>query len=234
MNFLKKIFLVIITLSIVTSLLFTLTGCPSEAQVEEAEETTTEETTPEETTPEETAEETAEETGEETTEEVLTAPTIRLEIYEGPTFSPHGDNVCYYRVKAHVTGNPYPAISFNKDDSLGTWGKNVSQVNLYKKGDSFTLEATATNSQGTASDSITLTYSCIPTIPILIVNNTGGTLYIDLDGPAKYSFKLPPGNQTINVIPGEYSYTVVGCGGVKMSGKDNLSKQLQDWTWWCE
>ena len=45
MNLLKKILLVIITLSIVISFLFTLTGCPPEAPKEEAEKTTTEEIT---------------------------------------------------------------------------------------------------------------------------------------------------------------------------------------------
>lgn len=45
MNFLKKIFLLIITLSIVTSLLLTLNGCPPAAPLEKAEETIPEETT---------------------------------------------------------------------------------------------------------------------------------------------------------------------------------------------
>lgn len=49
MNFLKRIFLVIVTLSIVASLSLTLTGCPPQPPVEEAEEATP---TEEETTPE--------------------------------------------------------------------------------------------------------------------------------------------------------------------------------------
>ena len=48
MNFLRKVLLTIITISVVTSLSLTLTGCPPAPPV--AEETTPEETTPEETT----------------------------------------------------------------------------------------------------------------------------------------------------------------------------------------
>jgi raffinose/stachyose/melibiose transport system substrate-binding protein len=46
MNFLKKIILTVVTLSIAASLSITLTGCPSAPPVEEVEETTPEETTP--------------------------------------------------------------------------------------------------------------------------------------------------------------------------------------------
>lgn len=45
MDFIKKIFLTIVTLSIVTSLLLILTGCPPAPTAEEVEETTPEETT---------------------------------------------------------------------------------------------------------------------------------------------------------------------------------------------
>ena len=41
------------------------------------------------------------------------APTIKLEIYEGPTYSAT-DDICYYRVKATVTGNPAPNVSFRR------------------------------------------------------------------------------------------------------------------------
>ncbi len=178
-----------------------------------------------------------EKTEEETTEEkkeVLTAPTIRLEIVEGPTFSQAGDNVCYYRIKAHVTGNPYPAISFNKDDSKGAWGKNIAQVNLYKSGETFTLEANAINSQGTAKDSIKLSYTCQKHIPILVINDTGGILSLSLSGPANYNFNIPPGQQNIYVIPGTYNYTARGCGGAVESGTENLSRSGHEWKWWCE
>ncbi len=174
-----------------------------------------------------------EEAAEETIEGAFKAPIISLEIIEGPAYSQLGDNVCYYRVRANVTGNPYPTISFNKDDSLGSWGNTVSQVNLYKNGDSFTLEAVAANSQGTVSDSIILSYACQQHIPILIKNDTGGTLSISLSGPANFDFSIPPGQQNIYVIPGTYNYTVKGCGGAVESGTKDLSTSGDEWRWWC-
>lgn len=83
------------------------------------------------------------------------APTISLAIYEGPTFE---GNMCYYRVEATVTGSPNPAVSFSKDDGGGAWGSNKVQINLNYPGDTYTLEATATNSEGSAADSITLSW----------------------------------------------------------------------------
>jgi len=207
---------------------------------EEPEEETDTESSIEEETEEQPIEEVVEETEpveeavEEQVEEVGVAPTIRLEIIEGPAFSQLGDNTCYHRVKAHVTGDPSPAISFNKDDSLGSLGANISQVNLHSKGDSFTLEATATNSQGSASDSITVSYTCQDHIPILVNNDTGGTLSLSLSGPASYNFNVPPGQQNIYVIPGVYNYTARGCGGAVESGTEDLSKSGNEWDWWCK
>jgi hypothetical protein len=85
------------------------------------------------------------------------APTINLEIFEGPTYSA-GDDICYYRVKATVTGNPAPIIKFSKDDSNGAWGKNKAQVNL-KNGESYDLVVTAVNSVGVVTKHIDLTWS---------------------------------------------------------------------------
>ena len=94
--------------------------------------------------------------------ETTTAPkeaiTIKLEIYEGPTYSP-ADNVCYYRIKANVTGNPVPTVVFSKDDSGGVWGADRVQINIYA-GESYNLIAVAKSSAGTASDSILLTWGC--------------------------------------------------------------------------
>lgn len=264
MNFTKKVLIIVLVFSVLISLTITLTGCPTkgseellkkaedliklkeeetkeevEEKIQKTEEEEITEDEIEKTKEEEIAEEATEDeaTEDETTEEkkeILTAPTVRLEIVEGPTFSQAGDNVCYYRVKAHITGNPYPAISFNKDDSKGAWGKNIAQVNLYKSGESFTLEATVTNSQGTASDSIILSHTCEKHIPILIVNDTGGNLSLSLSGPANYSFNIPPGRQNIYVIPGTYNYTAKGCGGAVESGTENLSRSGHEWKWWCQ
>ena len=92
---------------------------------------------------------------EEKATEVL--PSIKLEIYEGPLYTEDG-SICYYRIKANVTGLPTPTVKFSKDDSSGNLGKNKAQINLYNKDESHTLTATATNSLGKASDSINLTW----------------------------------------------------------------------------
>ncbi|MBD3181421.1 hypothetical protein GF312_03955 [Candidatus Poribacteria bacterium] len=86
-------------------------------------------------------------------------PAIKLEIYEGPIYSEE-DNVCYYRVKAIVTGKPLPDIEFSRDDSNGAWGNNRAQVNLYDLNDSYTLTAVAANRAGTATDVIELCWEC--------------------------------------------------------------------------
>jgi hypothetical protein len=87
-----------------------------------------------------------------------TAPTIKLEIYEGPTYSA-GDDICFYRIKATVTGNPAPTVKFSKDDSSGAWGTKKVQVNIHR-GEPYTLTATAKNSAGESSASINLTWGC--------------------------------------------------------------------------
>ncbi len=99
-----------------------------------------------------------EEESEEMIEDTKGAPTIRLKIVAGPTYS-EADGVCYYRVKAVVTGDPYPGITFSKDSSGGAWGASTVQINL-KDGGSYTLRATATNSEGSATDSIHLSWGC--------------------------------------------------------------------------
>ena len=82
-------------------------------------------------------------------------PTISLEIYEGPF---PADSLCVYRVKANVTGSPGPSITWSKDDSGGSWGTKKAQVNLSNPGDSYTLTATATNSEGSATGSIDISW----------------------------------------------------------------------------
>ena len=135
------------------------TGTEEETTEETKEETTEEETTEE--TKEETTEETAEETTAETTATENEAPTIKLEIYEGPTYSAT-DDICYYRVKATVTGKPSPQVEFSKDDSGGAWGSKKVQINLTRDHPNYTLTATAKNSEGEDSDSIDLSWGCGP------------------------------------------------------------------------
>ncbi len=135
----------------------------------------------EEETEEEKAADEEEETGEETLEqeEQKEAPAITLEIYEGPIYS-SADNVCYYRIKAIVTGNPTPAVVFSKDDSGGAWGSKKVQINFDDPTETYTLTATATNSEGSATDSIALSWGCP------ITNN-------------------PPEITEITLIPGSYA-----------------------------
>lgn len=90
--------------------------------------------------------------------EELSPPTIDLMIYQGPTYS-EADGVCYYRIKSVVTGVPVPIVTFSKDDSAGAWGKYKAQVNLHPN-EVYTLTATAINSEGSDTDSITLHWGC--------------------------------------------------------------------------
>jgi hypothetical protein len=106
---------------------------------------------------EEEADEEAEEEADADSDSEKEAPTINLEIYEGPTLE---GSICYSRVRATVTGSPNPTISFSKDDSGGFWLPKKVQVNLNNPGDTYTLTATATNSEGSATDSITLIWGC--------------------------------------------------------------------------
>jgi len=126
---------------------------------EPTEEEPAEEEPPEgeEPTEEEPAEE--EPLEEEPTEEESSEPTIDLEIYEGPLYS-EADGVCYYRVKAIVSGNPTPEIEFSKDDSGGAWGSTKCQINLESPSETYMLTATAVNSEGEDSDSIEITWGC--------------------------------------------------------------------------
>jgi hypothetical protein len=98
-----------------------------------------------------------------------TAPTIKLEIYEGPTYSA-GDDICFYRVKATVTGNPAPTVKFSKDDSSGAWGSKKVQVNIHR-GQPYTLTATAKNSAGEASASVNLTWGCGEENRVPVIND---------------------------------------------------------------
>ena len=85
-------------------------------------------------------------------------PTIKLEIYEGPTYHAD-DDICYYRVKAVVTGKPAPTVKFSKDDSGGVWGTKKAQINIHR-GETYKLTATAKNSEGEDTASLTLKWGC--------------------------------------------------------------------------
>jgi len=86
-------------------------------------------------------------------------PTIELQIIEGPIYS-SVDNICYYKIKANVTGTPFPIVEFSQDDSNGAWGEHIAQINLYNSSEDYKLNATAINSEGTAFSTITLRWGC--------------------------------------------------------------------------
>jgi hypothetical protein len=106
------------------------------------------------------------------------APSVKLEIYEGPLYS-KDDDICYYRVRATVTGEPYPKISFSKDDSLGSLGSEKTQINIKRGSGSYLLTATASNSEGTVQDTLTLAWGC-GTNPPEINSKTSMIGYIDV------------------------------------------------------
>jgi len=82
------------------------------------------------------------------------APTIVLEVYDGPDYS-ESDNIYYYRVEAIATGTPDPEVKFSEDDNVSLIGTNRVEVGV-DIGDSYDLTATAENLAGTASVTITL------------------------------------------------------------------------------
>jgi hypothetical protein len=153
-------------------------------------------------TPTEQVEE-SEENGEEEKESDADkeAPTISLEIYEGPTLD---GSICYYRVEATVTGSPNPTVSFSKDDSGGAWGSKKAQVNINNPGDTYTLTATATNSEGSATTSIALSWGCAIPEPDPIEKNVdigfdfGLSGFINVDSGAYQNATPVVGDNQIN------------------------------------
>jgi len=118
---------------------------------------------------------TEDEEEEEDEEEGKTAPTIELEIYQGATLE---GGICYWRVRAIVTGEPASDIDWSKDDSLGSFGDNIAQVNLNDTGETYTLTATATNSEGTDTDSIDLSWGCNSKPSIKGISLSEDALYV--------------------------------------------------------
>ncbi|MFA5015081.1 MAG: hypothetical protein WC549_06020 [Actinomycetota bacterium] len=167
----NKLYIILAILSTIFLLSFAAICNQCGTAAEEEENVEEEEVAEEEATEEESAGEEEEEAAEEEEEEEEAEeeeeeeagekeePTISISIYEGPTYNP-ADGVCYYRMQANVTGNPGPDVEWSKDDSDGAWGTRKAQVNLDDPGDTYTLTATATNSEGTDTDSIELIWGC--------------------------------------------------------------------------
>jgi len=161
----KKIKIAFILISLLTLVMFfgvaaICNQCgvaPATTDTTGAEGTT--ETTDKEKPTSTTDDEGKDEESTEPTSETGKKPTIKLSIYEGPTYAPDS-KVCFYRIKAEVTGEPAPTVKFSKDDSLGSLGKNKCQVNINNPSDKYTLTATAKNSAGEVSDSMELKWGC--------------------------------------------------------------------------
>lgn len=66
---------------------------------------------------------------------------------------------------------------------------------------------------------------------IRIINDTGGRVTLYLTGPAKFTFYISTGSQSISVCPGQYSYTGYGCGGSSLNG--TISTNEGDVTFYC-
>ena len=67
---------------------------------------------------------------------------------------------------------------------------------------------------------------------VKIKNDTGGTIWLNLSGPANYNFTLAPGKTTITVLKGKYNFTIYGCGGGSSTGTQQL-KDNMEWRFWC-
>ncbi len=91
-----------------------------------------------------------------TEETGMMVPTVLLKIISGPEYA-QGDQICFYRIKADVTGDPSPVLSFSKDDSNGAWGIDTVQVNL-KKNESYSLSCSAENEVGSDESSLVLSW----------------------------------------------------------------------------
>ena len=103
-----------------------------------------------------TTESTTTENSQQVKEEVLEKPSVKLSIITGPEYAQDG-TICYYRIKAEVTGKPAPGIIFSKDDSSGVWGSNITQINLTQN-EAYNLVCDVKNSEGSSTSSITLNW----------------------------------------------------------------------------
>jgi hypothetical protein len=86
------------------------------------------------------------------------APEISIFKYEGPFYIEDGD-LCGYKVGAEVYGYPYPEVVWSRDDSGGELGDYDVQINL-RRGETYLLEATATNYLDSKSSKIELSWEC--------------------------------------------------------------------------
>jgi len=227
-------------IGILTSRLSNETGEKNEESTDAVEKIIAEDSNTEDKTAEVLPEEELQEVTVDGEDANRSVPTIKLEVYEGPLYS-KADDVCYYRIKVSVTGEPYPEIKFSKDDSLGSLGPDKVQVNLKRDSKTYILTATASNSEGKVSDTVTLIWNCNRAPDIKGILLSSDTLYVgkqyevsvdavDLDGDElSYAWSVTSGSvvdSTINPVKWNTPNTT---GDYKISvavddGKGNTSE----------
>ena len=154
-----------------------------------------------------TTESTTTENSQQAKEEVLEKPSVKLSIIKGPEYAQDGV-ICYYRVKAEVTGNPAPQIIFSKDDSNGTWGSNIAQINLTQN-EAYNLVCDVKNSEGSSASSITLNW--------VAGDNTstgnGTTSSIDYSNPGNFRIDVNLTAQLVSVYYNDNLVKSLKCSG---------------------
>jgi len=142
------------------------------------------------------------------------APEISLQIISGPEYAQE-NQVCFYRVKANVIGEPFPQIKFNKDDSNGAWGLNIAQVNL-AQGQSFTLVCEAANSQGSAAAEISLNWVDNPNPSGESgADETGPQIVVDYADTANFLIDVNLTAQQVTVLYKNVAIKNMACSGGK-------------------
>ena len=145
-------------------------------------------------------------------------PQINLEVFFGPEYA-QDNNICYFRVRAHLTGDPFPAVKFNRDDSNGAWGTNVAQINL-AKGESFEIVCIAENSAGSASSALNLHW-IEPSSEETVYDNTYKldnqeiTDIIDFTNPADFLIDVNLTLQKVSILYKGDTLKVMPCSGGK-------------------
>ncbi|HAJ95773.1 MAG TPA: hypothetical protein DCP02_06025 [Actinobacteria bacterium] len=179
-------------------------GCEEEV----AEEATEDE---EETVEEgEDSEESEEESQEgEVLEGDLFSPELSIFIYEGPIYS-SADNVYYYRIASEMYGNPYPDLTWSKDDSNDAFGYDKVQVNL-REGERYTLTATATNTEGTITRSLDLEWGC-----------DDEEVSDAEDGDGEDGGQVGPLSLNVDLVSGE----TTGIMGILSNGQPNYTNEI--------
>jgi hypothetical protein len=141
------------------------------------------------------------------------APEVSLQVISGPEYAQE-NQVCFYRVKANINGEPFPQIKFNKDDSNGAWGLNVAQVNLIQ-GQSFTLVCEAVNSLGSAAAEINLGWVDNPNPSGDSAEQDAPQIVVDYTDTANFLIDVNLSYQQVTVLYKNVAIKNMACSGGK-------------------